>query len=127
RRVDLVGQPGGVGTLVPALGVDLRAKPALLELGLDAVGVPRLDAERDVIDARPLAARRRRCRAVGRQRSAAAGADVADVAHQALVLTALVVGFAPAEQVAIEPGALLVVGGVERKMIEPDRLPCGSP
>src|SRR5262249_58620224 len=90
----------------PARRVDVRAKTALFELRFQAVGVPWLDAERDVIDAdaRSSAA----LAEVRIERVPAADDDVADLADEALVLAALIVGAFPAEQVAVDVGSLLV-------------------
>src|SRR2546430_8712470 len=103
--------------------VDLRAQAGLLELGLDAVGVPRLNAERDVIDAEPRSAAA--APELRIERIAAADDDVADLADEALVLAAFVVGLLPPEEVRVERRALLVVGHAEGEMIEPHRLPAG--
>src|SRR5260221_442141 len=80
RRVDVALSPG----------VDAARQAALVELGLDLIGIERGQAERDVTDRRP--ARRRR-RAGPRAPVAAAATpddDVADIADLALVLTALI-------------------------------------
>src|SRR5690348_4356324 len=95
--------------------VDLRAQAALLELRFHAVGVPRLNAERDVIDSRAAAAGRTlpfapAARAeIGIERIPAADDDVADVPDEAFVLAAFVVGRCPAKEIRVEGDALLVV------------------
>src|SRR5919198_2259215 len=99
RRVDVAA---------PA-GVDSGGQPALLELGLDLIGIERGDAEGDVTDRG--AARRRR----GAGSAAAAAAisatddDAADVADLALILTALVGPGLPPEERGVERHGLLVV------------------
>src|SRR5262249_27719730 len=111
-RVDVVGHPRAVRAPVPARRVHLRAQSAFLELRLHAVGVPGRDAEGDVIDAdapRAAALAPTGHRAGRRERIAAADDDVADLADQALVLTALVVGLFPAQEIRVERYALLVL------------------
>src|SRR5207237_10195291 len=56
RRRRVIALERGDVDVVAGRRVDLRAQAALLELRLDAVGVPWLNAERDVIDAEPRAA-----------------------------------------------------------------------
>src|SRR5205809_593489 len=82
----------------------LSAQPALLELGLHPVGVPRLNAERDVIDPEPRSAAPLTEFRI--ERVAAADDDVADLADQELVLTALVVSRLPPEQAGVKGHAL---------------------
>src|SRR5690242_14670793 len=76
--------------------VDGPRQAAFHQLVLHLVGVPRRNAERDVVDA-PAGARVALAE-VGVERIAAADDDVADVADHELVLASLVVGRAPAEQ-----------------------------
>src|SRR5262245_19487338 len=81
-RGGVIALERGDVNLVAGGRVDLRAQAAFLELRLDPVGVPRLDAERDVIDAdAPRAAASAAAAAERRiERIAAADDDVADVA-----------------------------------------------
>src|SRR5438067_13661156 len=123
RRRRVIALERGDVDLVAGRRVDLRAQAALLELRLDAVGVPRLNAERDVIDAEPRSAAA--APELRIERIAAADDDVADLADEALVLAAFVVGLLPAEEVRVERRALLVVGYAEGEVIEPHRLPAG--
>src|SRR5260221_8972758 len=115
RRVDVALSPG----------VDAARQAALVELGLDLIGIERGQAERDVTDCRP--ARRRR-RAGPRAPVAAAATpddDVADIADLALVLTALIGARLPTEKRGVERHGFLVVRHLERDVIEPDGLPVG--
>src|SRR5438105_1429927 len=122
RRRVIALERGDVN-LVAGRRVDLRSEPALLELRLDAVGIPRLNPERNVID--PEARTPAAFAEIRIQRVAAADDDVADLTDEALVLTAFVVGLGPSEQVAVERRAPFVVGRAEGQMIQPHRLPAG--
>src|SRR5262249_28893780 len=107
-------------------GIHASIQTALLELRLHLVGIERRDAERDVPDRRTARRRRRGRRAAAIAAAAAADDNVADVADLALALATLVAPRLPAEERHVERDRLLVVGHLERNVIEPDRLPVCS-
>jgi len=97
---------------------------ALLELGLHALGVPLVDAVGHVVDdAGDRRWRRLSARCTGVRLAPVPDDDLADVAdlHRALVL-AVVVPDLPAHEIAVEGGALAVVGDGVGNVIEPDGL-----
>ena len=131
RIVDIVGNHLAVGSQMRTRGINGHAEFTLLEVGPDAIYIPRRDSKRNVIDSGSAPAAFGICTTAAAAASAkvrvvrvtAADNGITDIADHEFILASFVVGFFPAQQVRVIRDTLLVVTHSEREMIQPNRFP----